>query len=574
MDVYTIAILISFVVYIAVGNYAGRKVKHLEDYFVAGRQAPTLLIVGTLVASFLSTNTFLGETGMAYSNWAGAWLIFPPIAVAGYVLGALFFGRYLRRSRALTVGDFFGRRFDRRVQVVAGVTIIVGLGGYLLAVTQGAAMLLEQLTPLTYTQGLIAAWLSYTLFTLYSGSRGVVLTDTLMFGLFAAVSVAAVIYIVSSQGGWSVVFEGLVGLESKPGLMSWHGMTGPAMRWVTPADFLIWSLILGVAWGLVVAISPWQSSRYLMAKSEHVVVRSACLAALSVVLIQKLLFVSASTVNLHNPGIEPKEEVMIWAALNLLPPLLGALMLAGVMAAALSSASTFLSLVGFSISNDIAAHEGANDRFMLRLSRWMMLVAGVITLVIGLLVPQRIFEITYFVGTVFASSWGPVAFMSVWSDRITSRAALWGMVLGFLGNVVPKLLATLGWISLPTILDPILIGGVVSLVAVLALSNRAGVTDGERQYRLSLHQRPSEEREAAEIGITLRTIVLLGGFGVVVSLALIGLYVLPYQILTDTLRGGVALDWTSGEAWSALGWAGLFVPVAALAWVVVRRSYS
>ena len=54
MNIYATGILISIIVYLAVGNYAGRKVKHLEDYFVAGRKAPTLLIVGTLVASFMS----------------------------------------------------------------------------------------------------------------------------------------------------------------------------------------------------------------------------------------------------------------------------------------------------------------------------------------------------------------------------------------------------------------------------------------------------------------------------------------------------------------------------------------
>jgi sodium/pantothenate symporter len=129
MDIYTGAILASLLVYIAVGNYAGRRVKRLDDYFVAGRRAPTLLIVGTLVASLLSTNAFLGETGFVYAGQAGPYLLWPPIAAMGYIFGALFFGRYLRRSRAITVADFFGRRFNsHRVQAAAGVTVIVGLG--------------------------------------------------------------------------------------------------------------------------------------------------------------------------------------------------------------------------------------------------------------------------------------------------------------------------------------------------------------------------------------------------------------------------------------------------------------
>jgi len=65
MSIYATGLFISILIYLAVGNYAGRKVKHLEDYFVAGCQALTLLIVGTLVASLMSTNAFMGEAGLA-----------------------------------------------------------------------------------------------------------------------------------------------------------------------------------------------------------------------------------------------------------------------------------------------------------------------------------------------------------------------------------------------------------------------------------------------------------------------------------------------------------------------------
>ena len=43
MDIYSVSILVSILVYIAVGNYAGRRVKDLDDYFVAGRRAPTVM---------------------------------------------------------------------------------------------------------------------------------------------------------------------------------------------------------------------------------------------------------------------------------------------------------------------------------------------------------------------------------------------------------------------------------------------------------------------------------------------------------------------------------------------------
>jgi sodium/pantothenate symporter len=266
LDIYTTTIAISIIIYIAIGNYAGRGIKRLDDYYVAGRRAPTLIIVGTLVASLMSTTMFLGEAGFAYNGQAGPYVIFPQVTAVGYVIGAILFGRYLRRSRATTVAEFFGKRFaSPRVQAVAGFTIVFALGGYLLAVTQGAAILLSQLTELGYVQAVVIAWLSYTAFTMYSGSRGVILTDTLMFLLFTFASIAAIVFLLVYFGGWPTMIEDLVAIEEKPELMSWHGVVGPGTIWPTPMDYLIWTMVIDISWLIVVAVSPWQASRHLMA---------------------------------------------------------------------------------------------------------------------------------------------------------------------------------------------------------------------------------------------------------------------------------------------------------------------
>jgi sodium/pantothenate symporter len=216
-----------------------------------------------------------------------------------------------------------------------------------------------------------------------------------------------------------------------------------------------------------------------------------------------VLYAAGAVINLSDPGIQPSEEVMIFAALNLLPELMGALLLAGIMAAGLSSASTFLSLVGFSVSNDLVRHVAVDEQKMLKLSRLSMLVVGVITLVIAFYSPVDIFWLTYFVGTLFASSWGPVALMSVWSKRITADAAFWGIVSGFAFNAVPKALEYMGWVELPFWLDPILLGGLVSLVVVLVVSGLSQVSREEQVYRLQLHRVPEQEVSAPKLRFTL-----------------------------------------------------------------------
>ncbi|MGI9206235.1 MAG: sodium:solute symporter family transporter, partial [Woeseiaceae bacterium] len=286
MDLFTVTIGISILIYVVIGSYAGRSIKRLDDYFVAGRQAPTILILGTLVASVMSTSIFMGEAAFTYDGQFGAYLLFPGIAVTGYMLGALFFGVYLRRSRAPTVADYFGHRFQsRRLQQLAGFTIILGLGGYLLIVTQGAAILLSDITGMSFVGSLLIAWFSYTLFTMYSGSKGVIITDTLMFLLFMVATVVFVFYIVDGFGGISTAITDLSRLDTKAGIADWTGIIGEGTEWPTATEYVIWAVVIDIAWAFVYAVGPWQASRHLMARDEHVVLRAAILACLCVILL-------------------------------------------------------------------------------------------------------------------------------------------------------------------------------------------------------------------------------------------------------------------------------------------------
>ncbi len=178
--------------------------------------------------------------------------------------------------------EFFGKRFaSRRVQVIAGLTTVVGLGAYLLGVMQGAGIMFAELTGMPYWVGLVLVWLTYTGFILYSGSPGVMLTDTVMFVIFSVAALGGSLYIIttweagraSSKGSW----RNRRSRASRFGMVS---SKGKGRRSARPAK-LTWGLTLGLVWAAVLAASPWQSSRYLMARNEHVVMRSAMLTAVA-----------------------------------------------------------------------------------------------------------------------------------------------------------------------------------------------------------------------------------------------------------------------------------------------------
>ncbi|MFL2495401.1 MAG: sodium:solute symporter [Porticoccaceae bacterium] len=572
MDIFALSIVASVVVFIAVGMYAGRSVKRIDDYFVAGRRAPTLLIVGTLVASVLSTSIFLGEAGFTYDGQLGPYILMPGVAVIGYVYGAILFGTYLRRSRAPTVAAFFGDRFNsHRVQQAAGFTIILGLGGYLVVVTQGAAILLSELTDLEYFQAIVLAWLSYTLFTMYSGSKGVILTDTIMFLLFCGATIFFVLYIVDEMGGVAQGIEDLTKVDSKAGIASWHGIVGEGTEWPKPRDYLIWALIVDMSWGFVYAVGPWQSSRHLMAKDEHVVIRAAIYACIAVALLQILIYGAGGLINNANPNISPSETVIIWAAQNLVPSVIGALLMAGIMAAALSSASTFLSLVGFSISNDIIQRE---NELTLTSSRIAMLVTGVAVLALCFIFPPNVFWLMMFIGTVFASSWGPVGFMSVWSKNITADAAFWGITVGFFGNVIPAALEYIGLISLPSYFNPALIGATLSLIVILMISKRGTVTLEEKTYRENLHQAPEEDKDLKKTKKTLRAPGFMLLYGCFMPILLIKYYVAPYQVGTGQLLPDGSVNLLAGESIMAMLTAPVYIVLGLIVARVVWNRYK
>ena len=571
MDIFSVTIGVSILIYVVIGSYAGRSIKELDDYFVAGRRAPTLLILGTLVASVMSTAIFMGEAGFTYDGQFGAYLLFPGIAVTGYMLGALFFGVYIRRSRAPTVADYFGHRFQsRRLQQFAGFTIILGLGGYLLIVTQGAALLLSDLTGLSFVTSLIVAWFSYTLFTMYAGSKGVIITDTLMFLIFMTATVVFVVYIVDGFGGLSAAVTDMAQLESKKGIASWTGIIGEGTEWATPMDYVIWAVVIDIAWALVYAVGPWQASRHLMARNEHVVLRAAILACFCVIVLQMLVYGIGGLMNLARTDISPSETVLIWAAQSIVPEFLGAFLLAGIVAAALSSASTFLSLVGFSVSNDMGRKPLA---LTVNATRRIMLLTSLIILVCCYFFPPDIFWFMLFIGTVFASSWGPVGLMSIWSKRITRDAAFWGMVSGFFMNVIPAAIDYLGIYSMPEYYPPV-IGTTVSFVVIWVVSARGRVSREEKAYRLRLHRTPASEIDRVKTRNTLLAPLGLIVYGTAMPFLLIQYYVIPYQIGTGEILPGGSVNWSTGEALITLTVFMLHVPLALMTMKVIWDRYN
>src|SRR4030095_12378140 len=109
--------------------------------------------------------------------------------------------------------------------------------------------------PLPYGVALLIVWIGYTGFTIYSGSPGVIITDTVVVLLFTIVSFLAPAFVLAGAGGGCATIEALAVLPSKPGIIAWHGVTRPGALWETHADGLLWAVILRLARAIGIAVS-------------------------------------------------------------------------------------------------------------------------------------------------------------------------------------------------------------------------------------------------------------------------------------------------------------------------------
>lgn len=523
MNPYLVGMIISMIVYIVLGFVISRRVKSANDFFVSGRQAPTLLIVGSLVASYCSTGLFMGDVGEAYGGLFSPFMMTVMMMVGGYVLGSVFFGKYLRRSEAVTIPEFFGRRFDSKpLRILAAITAIITMTVYLLSVMQGIGTLMNYVTGVDYNLCILLALITFAILTITSGSKGVLITDTLMFGIFTIAALASVVIIVSKLGGWNTAIENVTKLNSV--LLSWSGDLN--YLYPTGAENMVWAVMTGLTWTAVCAVAPWQSSRYLMAKNEHVVVRSSVWAAVFVAALEFFIPTTGALLTVFGDVIPSPVHSMIWGVMNLVPTVLGVVALTGVLAAGISSATTFLSLVGASVVNDIV--EIKEDKKKVLYSRIAILVVCLLVMVLAYFNPPQIYVILLLSGTVVVCSWFPVCIASVWSKRVTKTGAFAGMLCGFVGCAAMKIISAVGGISLPIYLDSFVVGLVANILGLVIGSALTQPTAEEKAARAKLFVVPESEHDPVEQKKTKRTLLVFFLFGVLVTVALLVFWVIPY----------------------------------------------
>jgi len=345
-----IIIAIYFIVVLGIGLWIARKTSTGEDLFLGGRTFGWGIIGLSLFASNISSTTLIGLSGAAYSTGivdsVYEWLSGIPLIIAA----AIFVPLYLK-SRITTIPEFLELRFDRRSRLFfSGITIftsiVVDTAGGLYA---GSLVLQLFFPDLILWQTCFVLAIIAGLYTAFGGLKAVVYTD----------AIQAIVLIIGCSVLTYMMFEkmdfdwGAVIASAPEGHFSVvRDLDHPSLPWT--------GLLLGVPF---LGFWYWTTNQYIVqrvlgAKDIKNARGGVMLAGfLKIIPLFIMVIPGAMAISLL-PGLENGDQVLPTAILTILPVGMVGLVLAGLIAAIMSSVDSTLNSASTLVVKDFIDSRG------------------------------------------------------------------------------------------------------------------------------------------------------------------------------------------------------------------------
>lgn len=459
MDGQTIQILIAMVIYMAVVIvigivFAKRANQSSEDYFLGGRTLGPWVTAMSAEASDMSGWLLMGLPGVAY--WCGlADAMWTAIGLAvGTYLNWLIVSKRLRRysvrTNAITLPDFFSNRFREKKKVImtiAAVFILIFFTVYAASCFVTCGKLFSTLFGAKYETMMILGAVFVLLYTILGGFLAESASDFMQ--SIVMIVALAVIVVVSTvnAGGFGAVIDNA---KSIPGFFEFFGLASPTVDaegvqlveagapvFGAAADYGFLNVCSMLAWGLGYFGMPQVLLRFMAIRKEEELKYSRRIAMVWVVIsLAVAVFIGIAGRALYPTTHLTKaaaENIFITLATSSLPAILAGFVMAGILAATISSSDSYLLIAASAFAKNIyqgVAKKKATDKQVMLVSRITLLAIALIAIVIALDENSVIFSVVSFAWAGFGATFGPLMLFSLFWKRINRAGAIAGMLGG------------------------------------------------------------------------------------------------------------------------------------------------
>ncbi|WP_313704979.1 sodium:solute symporter family protein [Massilia sp.] len=164
---------------LALGVWAGTRIKNTSDFAVAGRSLPLIMVITTTFATWFGAETVMGVPARFVQGGLNAIIEDPFGAGTCLILVGLFFATKLYKLNLLTIGDYYRQRYGKGIEVFCSVAIILSYLGWVAAQITALGLVFSVLTDgaMSPAVGMIIGTLAVLIYVVVGGFLAVALTD-------------------------------------------------------------------------------------------------------------------------------------------------------------------------------------------------------------------------------------------------------------------------------------------------------------------------------------------------------------------------------------------------------------
>ncbi|MDD6275835.1 MAG: sodium/proline symporter PutP [Clostridia bacterium] len=472
MNGNSIQVLIAMICYMAIVIgiglfFAKRANKNTENYFIGGRSLGPWIAAMSAEASDMSGWLLMGLPGVAY--WYGiadaAWTA---IGLAlGTYLNWLLVSKRLRRysyvaDNAITLPDFFSNRYKENKKVlmlISSLFILIFFAVYAGSCFVTCGKLFSTLFNTDYRLMMILGAVFVLVYTFLGGFLAESASDFMQAIVMICALITVLVLGTIHAGGIHAVIENA---RSIPGFFTFFGMANPELGadglqkisdgspvFGEASKYGFLTIISTLSWGLGYFGMPQVLLRFIAIRKTDELKRSRRIATVWV-LISLFAAVSIGVIGRAMLPTELRtasdsENIFSIMSSTLMHPLLAGVVMAGILAATISSSDSYLLIAASAFSKNIfqgIIKKDATDKQTMTVSRITLLAVALVGVLIALDEDSVIFTIVSFAWAGFGATFGPVMLFSLFWKRTTRAGAIAGMVSGgamvFLWKLVIK----------------------------------------------------------------------------------------------------------------------------------------
>lgn len=444
-----------FCIVFAIGWYSLRATRGETDYWIAGGELGWFTGGATMAATHTSAGTFIGTIGVMYTaGWSFGWVLLS-IPLSYWFMVAVLAPRFTRQKE-LTIPAFIETRYyGKGIRGLAAVIILVATVVYIQAQILAGGLIANAIFGVPTTAGMVGFTAILLVYTIVGGMVAVVYTDAfqlVVMGLGALFAVPLALRQVEGAGGLLTLVE-----SAHPLVFTWETM---------PATLL---LTMGLSFFLGGIATPEKLIRLYAMKDMRTIRRGVLFAIIMILSLNLLVFVLALAAIVLFPTLPTGDLAMPMIATAVLPATLGAIMLAAITAAMMSTVDSLLIVAGSALSVDIYQNlvdPGASPARRLRVDRLGILIVGSVPVVL-LLSGVGEGELVQFIVLLFTALMAAAFVLPVVGGVLWRRATREGAAAAMVGGVG----ATFLWEAFGAAsVEPVLCGFIASAVLYVGVS--------------------------------------------------------------------------------------------------------